>query len=40
MFWTYILQNANGQFYVGQTDNLEIRLANALREVDNLSFVT
>jgi putative endonuclease len=28
MFWVYILQNATGKFYVGQTDNLELRLAN------------
>jgi predicted GIY-YIG superfamily endonuclease len=28
MFWVYILQNGAGRFYVGQTDNLSIRLAN------------
>ena len=28
MFWTYILHNPDGRFYVGHTDNLEIRLAN------------
>ncbi len=26
MFYTYILQNAKGQFYIGQTSNLEDRL--------------
>jgi hypothetical protein len=26
MFWVYILQNARGQFYIGQTDDLEARL--------------
>ena len=26
MFYTYILQNARGQFYIGQTSNLEGRL--------------
>ncbi len=28
MFWTYILQNPNGRFYVGHTNNLSLRLAN------------
>jgi predicted GIY-YIG superfamily endonuclease len=28
MFWTYVIQNPQGQFYIGQTDDLEIRLAN------------
>ncbi len=27
MFWVYILQNRQGQFYIGQTDNLPARLA-------------
>ncbi|NOY60935.1 MAG: GIY-YIG nuclease family protein [Calditrichaeota bacterium] len=26
MFYTYILQNTRGQFYIGQTSNLEDRL--------------
>ena len=25
-FFIYILQNSNGRFYIGQTDNLEARL--------------
>ncbi len=25
-FWTYILENAAGRFYIGHTDNLERRL--------------
>ncbi len=28
MFWTYILENAQGKYYVGQTDDLDIRLTN------------
>ena len=28
MFWVYILENPEGRFYIGHTDNLEIRLAN------------
>ena len=28
MFWVYILQNSKGRFYIGQTDNLELRVAN------------
>ena len=28
MYWTYILQNPAGHFYIGQTDDLEVRLAN------------
>jgi predicted GIY-YIG superfamily endonuclease len=28
MYWVYILQNPTGRFYIGQTDNLSIRLAN------------
>jgi putative endonuclease len=28
MFWVYILQNPTGRFYIGQTDDLSIRLAN------------
>jgi predicted GIY-YIG superfamily endonuclease len=27
MFWVYILQNPQGVFYVGQTDDLQARLA-------------
>ena len=27
MFWCYILQNPSGKFYIGHTDNLEVRLA-------------
>jgi putative endonuclease len=26
MFWVYILQNPQGQFYIGQTDDLPTRL--------------
>ena len=28
MFWTYIIQNPAGQFYVGQTDDLLVRVKN------------
>ena len=28
MFWVYVLQNPDGKFYVGQTDNLPVRVAN------------
>jgi putative endonuclease len=28
MFWTYIIQNPAGRFYVGHTDNLSARLKN------------
>jgi len=28
MFSVYLLQNPNGKFYVGQTDDLAVRLAN------------
>ena len=28
MFWTYILENPEGRFYIGQTDNLTARLDN------------
>jgi putative endonuclease len=28
MMWVYILQNPQGRFYIGQTDDLAIRLAN------------
>jgi putative endonuclease len=28
MFWVYLLQNPAGRFYIGQTDDLSIRLAN------------
>ena len=27
MFWVYILQNPKGSFYIGQTENLQDRLA-------------
>ena len=26
MFWVYILQNPAGKFYIGSTDNFELRL--------------
>ena len=26
MCWVYILQNAQGRFYIGQTDDLDLRL--------------
>ncbi len=26
MYWVYILQNPKGQFYIGQTDDLQARL--------------
>jgi len=28
MFWVYLLQNPDGKFYVGQTDDLQVRVAN------------
>jgi predicted GIY-YIG superfamily endonuclease len=28
MFWVYILQNPNGHFYTGHTDDLSVRVAN------------
>ena len=28
MFWVYVLENPAGTLYVGQTDNLEARVAN------------
>ena len=28
MNWVYILQNPSGKFYIGQTDNFELRVAN------------
>jgi predicted GIY-YIG superfamily endonuclease len=28
MFWVYILENPAGKFYIGHTDNLQVRLAN------------
>lgn len=28
MFWAYVLENAQGRFYVGHTDDLAVRLAN------------
>lgn len=28
MNWVYILQNPSGKFYIGQTDNLELRVVN------------
>jgi predicted GIY-YIG superfamily endonuclease len=28
MFWAYILQNPEGRFYIGHTDDLTTRLAN------------
>ncbi len=28
MFWVYILQNPQGRFYIGQTDDLAVRLKN------------
>jgi putative endonuclease len=34
MYWVYILQNSVGRFYIGQTDNLSIRLANHNRTDD------
>ena len=27
MFWVYVLQNPNGRFYIGHTDNLRNRVA-------------
>jgi len=26
MFWVYILENPSGKFYIGQTENLAVRL--------------
>jgi putative endonuclease len=36
MFWVYLLQNPDGKFYFGQTDNLDLRVANHNRtdEID------
>jgi predicted GIY-YIG superfamily endonuclease len=31
VFWVYILQNSTGTFYVGQTEDLESRVANHSR---------
>jgi putative endonuclease len=28
MFWTYIIQNPAGRFYIGQTDDLSTRIRN------------
>jgi putative endonuclease len=28
MFTVYVLENAGGKFYIGHTDNMEVRLAN------------
>jgi putative endonuclease len=28
MFWTYILQNPAGKFYIGHTEDLQIRVTN------------
>ena len=28
MFWVYVLENAKGQFYIGQTNNLKNRISN------------
>jgi len=28
MFWVYLLQNPDGKFYVGQTDDLQVRVTN------------
>ena len=28
MFWVYVLENSAGQFYIGQTDELAVRLLN------------
>ncbi len=28
MYWTYLLQNSQGHFYIGHTNNLDLRLAN------------
>jgi len=36
MFWVYLLQNPDGKFYVGQTGDLQLRLANHNR-TDKLS---
>jgi predicted GIY-YIG superfamily endonuclease len=37
MFWVYILENPAGRFYIGHTDNLEVRLANHNRDDDDAS---
>jgi len=36
MFWVYLLQNPDGKFYVGQTGDLQVRVANHNR-TDKLS---
>jgi len=28
MFWTYVLENPDGRFYIGQTGDLVVRLEN------------
>ncbi|MEI7730077.1 MAG: GIY-YIG nuclease family protein [Verrucomicrobiota bacterium] len=28
MYWVYVIENLSGMFYVGQTDDLDARLAN------------
>ena len=40
MFWAYILQNPNGIFYIGQTDDLEARVINHNRTDKVLSKFT
>ena len=40
MFWVYILQNPNAQFYVGHTDNLPTRLHSHNRTDRNLGKFT
>ena len=32
MFWVYILQNSAGTFYIGHTDDLDLRLESHNRE--------
>jgi hypothetical protein len=40
MFWVYILENPRGWFYLGQTDDLTVRVANHNRtDVGLASFV-
>ena len=38
VFWTYILHCANGQYYVGSTDNLKLRMQEHQGDLDNPEF--
>ena len=38
MYWVYILQNPGGRFYIGQTGDLQARLANHNRSDHIVSY--